>query len=551
MDPRILATGGVRASPPVDTDPQLPDLSNQSPQYQDRDLLGEDAALNGAASALLSAAELGALSLVARTLGAAERFEEARLADGFAPVLQSPERVEYHAAYHALMARSMAEGLHAPEPAGDALAAYTRAARLHLVAQIESGHLASPILSHAAPAALSGQPDLEAAWLPLLRRRGYDTSDRPFVLKSAVTVGMATTERQGGSDLRTNTLRAERGDGGFVLSGEKSFVSAPMSDAFVVTAQARGGPTAFLMPRFRPDDSRNGIRIRALHRTLGHRSNAAAEIELERAFAFRIGEEGRGVATVLRMAAAVRLDCAIVSAGLMRACLARAVHHARSRRAYGSALVDQPAMRAALADLALEVEGATALVMRLALAVDRSARDAGEEALVRFGIPAAKYLVCKLGPQVAAEAMECFGGAGYLEASGMPRLVRDMPAAALWEGPGSVVALDVRRAAERDPDTARELLAALGEVARGLPGVAAAVSTVIADLSDSEGEGRARRAAELLGRMIAVAALAELAPRPVVEAYARLRLAGREYGTYGASGALLPEALLIERAMQA
>lgn len=549
MDPRNIATGGAYASP-VDFDPNFSDLPNQPPAYQDRDLLGEDAALHGAAFALMDPAELGALSLFARTFGAADRIEEARLADAFAPVLQSPERVEYHAAYHALMARSMAEGLHAPPGEGAVLAAYGRASRLHLAAQIESGHLAAPILTHAAPAALAEHPDLEASWLPLLRRRSYDPSDRPFVVKDAVTIGMATTERQGGSDLRSNAVRAERGDGGFVLTGAKSFVSAPMSDAFIVAAQAPGGPTAFLLPRYRPDDRRNGIRILALHQTLGQRSNAAAEIELDRAFAFRIGGEGRGIATVLKMAAAIRLDCAIVSAGLMRACLARAVHHSKSRRAYGSALVDQPAMRAALADLALEVEGATAVVMRLALAVDRSSRDAGEDALVRFGVPAAKYLVCKLGPQVAAEAMECCGGAGFVEASGMPRLFRDMPAAALWEGPGSIVALDVRRNAERDPEMARELLAAIAEVCRGLPGVAAATSTVVSDLADSEGENRARRSAELLGRLIAVAALAELAPRPIAEAYARLRLAGREYGTYGASGALLPEALLIERAMQ-
>jgi putative acyl-CoA dehydrogenase len=543
----LRAVGGL--GPPTALDTHFADFPNQPPAYENHDLLGEDAALHGAVSALLEPVDVASVTRLARALGSAEHFEQARLANATPPRLAAGA-IEFHPAYQALTARSVGEGLHAYGD-GQPYAAYARAARLHLTAQVDCGHLAPFVTTHAAPRALAQEPELALDWLPLLHTREYETGGPPADGKRPAFVGFAFAEEQGGSDLRSNATRADPADGGWVVTGSKCAVSTPHADAFFVTAQTRLGPTCFLVPRDRPDGSRNAIEIVRLKEMSGLRSGAVAELNFDGALGRSVGDEGRGIATVFGMLDSTRLDSATISAGLMRAGLARAVHYARYRRVFGATLSDQAAMRSVLADLALEVEGATAIVMRLALAVDRSGRDAGEAALVRFGASATKYLLCKVAPAVIAEAMECLGGEGCSEASGMPRLYRDAPANALWEGPGSLLALDTRRTTRDDLDTARELLAALADVARGLPGVAAAASAVIADISDPDGESRARRSAELLGRLIAVAALAELAPRPVTEAYARLRLAGRHYATYGASGAPLPEALLIERAMRA
>jgi len=320
-------------------------------------------------------------------------------------------------------------------------------------------------MTYASVPVLREHPDLAAAWLPAVTARAYDPRLRPVPSKAGALVGMAMTEKQGGSDVRANTTRAvpDGSDGrtAYRLTGHKWFCSAPMSDGFLVLAQAPGGLSCFLLPRVLPDGARNAVRLQRLKDKLGNRSNASAEIELDGALAWRVGDEGRGVATIARMVALTRLDCVLGTAALLRQGTAQAVHHARHRAAFGRLLADQPLMRNVLADLALESEAATTLGLRLAAGVER-----GETEFVRIGTALGKYLVCKRGPGVLAEALECLGGNGYVEESVLPRLYREAPVNSVWEGSGNVNALDVLRALQRDPGTADALLAEVA-LARG------------------------------------------------------------------------------------
>ena len=322
----------------------------------------------------------------------------------------------------------------------------TRGARFYMAAQVETGHLCPITMTRAAVAALAVEPALVAKLMPKIMSRRYDPRFRPWWEKTGITLGMGMTERQGGTDVRTNTTRAEPAGEGYAVNGQKWFMSAPMCDAFLVLAQAPGGLTCFLMPRFRPDGSVNGLHFQRLKDKLGNRSNASSEVEFADAFAWRVGEEGRGVRTIINMVQLTRLDCAIASAGIMRMALAQAIHHARSSHRVSEAPVDQPMMRAVLADMALEVEAATALVMRLARSFDLAASDPHEAARARLLTPAVKYWVCKTAPGFIYEAMECLGGNGYVEESILPRLYREAPVNAIWEGSGNVMCLDVLRA---------------------------------------------------------------------------------------------------------
>jgi putative acyl-CoA dehydrogenase len=515
---------------------------NQSPPFADLDLFATDAALRGALAAGGLAGEFAALSAFGKQWGAAEAFELGRLANENEPRLHaiSPrgkriDFVEFHPAYHELMRRSMAAGLHVSTWEGRPHA--VRAAQVFMAYQVESGHICPITMTHAALAALQAEPELHAQWRPAVAGRAYDPRQAPWRDKTAVTLGMAMTERQGGTDVRSNQTRAVRAGEFYEIHGDKWFMSAPMSDAFLTLAQADGGLTCFLVPRLRPDATLNGLRLQRLKDKLGDRSNASSEAVFEGALAQRVGEEGRGLPTILAMVQMTRLDCAVASAGLMRFGLAQATHHTRHRRAFGRRLLDLPAMRSLLAHLALEVEANTALVIRLARAFDAAALDAGERAYARLLTPAVKFLVCKTAPGFLYECMECLGGNGYVEDWPLARAYRAAPVNAIWEGSGNVMALDVLRAVRRDPEAASAVIANLrGPMTEG----------VIDDLIRRPSEGLARRAAERLARAAALAALRDSAPA-VADAYEAAHLATGSGALWGAMDLAGSETLLVER----
>ena len=424
-----------------------------------------------------------------------------------------------------------------------------RSALHYLTSGVEAGHLCPVTMTHAGIAALAAAPEHLMKLMPLVSSRIYDASFRPFWEKQGATLGMGMTEKQGGSDVRANTTRAERiAKDEYEITGHKWFLSAPMCDAFLVLAQAAGGLTCFLMPRFRPDGTLNALRLQRLKDKLGNRSNASSEVEFAKAFAWRIGEEGRGVQTIIEMVQLTRLDCISASAGLMRMGLALAMHHARHRSAFQRKLVDQPAMRSTLADLALSLEGAAAIVLRLAQAFDRAGEDASQAAYARLITPAVKFAVCKAAPGFLYETMECLGGNGYVEESPLPRLYREAPVNAIWEGSGNVMALDVLRAASRDSDAARGVLAELSRETRGLPGVEASVLRVETGLARSDAEVSARVVTQELATLASVAALAQCAPATIVEAFARTRLL-RSNALFGTADLASECEELLERAL--
>ena len=336
---------------------------------------------------------------------------------------------------------------------------------------------------------------------------------------------------------------------GYTITGHKWFMSAPMCDAFLVLAQAPGGLTCFLMPRFRPDGSVNALRLQRLKDKLGNRSNASSEVEFVQAFAWRVGEEGRGVRTIIEMVQLTRIDCVISSAGMMRMALAQALHHARHRTVFQKHLADQPMMGTLLADMALEVEGATALTMRLCRSFDLAASDAKEAARARLLTPAVKYWVCKTAPGFIYEAMECLGGNGYVEETPLARLYREAPVNAIWEGSGNVMCLDVLRALSREGEAARAVLADLVRQCGDLPGAKEAAAFIAKTLSGADGEAQARAAVERLALLAAAAALTESAPS-VAEPFARARLLARRGGTFGTADLSVPEVtMLSDRAL--
>jgi len=373
--------------------------------------------------------------------------------------------------------------------------------------------------------------------VPKVVSRDYDSVFRPWTEKRGMTLGMGMTEKQGGTDVRANTTTATPAGEGYSIVGHKWFFSAPMSDAFLVLAQAPGGLTCFLMPRFRPDGSVNALRFQRLKDKLGNRSNASSEVEFMDAFAWRVGAEGAGIRTILQMVQLTRLDCAVASSGLMRMALAQAVHHCRYRKVFDKRLYDQPLMRAVLADMALEVEGAVAFVMRLSRALDRAGDDAQEAAYARLLTPVAKYRICKLAPGFAFEAMECLGGNGYVEESLLPRLYRESPVNAIWEGSGNVMCLDVLRALKRDDEIAP--IAALADDA----GIAASNF-------QAPNESDARSFVERLAILASTSALRSSAPAAIADAFLKTRFANRHGAIYGASN--LDEStteLLLQRAL--
>src|SRR5947209_12163312 len=540
---------------------RIDEVLNQSPPYVDVNLYESDRPLQDAAMANGGEGDASALSDFGEHWGTAEMFDLARAANEHPPELKAfdakgfrRDAIEFHPAYHQFMSESIAAGLAASIWREDATpmgtpAQVLRAARFYMAAQIETGHLCPVTMTHAAVAALTLERELVAKLMPKITSRRYDPRFRPWWEKRGITLGMGMTEKQGGTDVRANTTHAEPAGDGYAITGHKWFMSAPMCDAFLVLAQASGGLTCFLMPRFRPDGPVNGLHFQRLKDKLGNRSNASSEVEFTGAFAWPVGEEGRGVRTIINMVQLTRLDCAIASAAIMRMALAQALHHARHRSVFQKALVEQPLMRAVLADIAIEVEAATALVLRLARSFDLAAGDAQEEARARLLTPAVKYWVCKTAPALVYEAMECLGGNGYVEENLLPRLYREAPVNAIWEGSGNVMCLDVLRALASEPALMSAVLDAVRRETQGLPGASATAIFIQEAFSGKEPEARARLAVGQLALLAAAAALRECAPA-VAEIFARTRLHEPHGGMLGTSKLGSDEArLLLDRAL--
>lgn len=536
------------------TDRRLSDdqAFNQSPPFVDVNLFTSDTALQEAVRREGAAQAYENLSAFGGLVGSAASLELGRLANEHPPQLESfdprgdrIDLVEFHPAYHQLMAISTAQGLHCstwehllagtrPKPG----AHVARCAGSYMAAQMEAGHCCPITMTHAAIASLRHAPSIARDLVAKILSRSYDPGIAPIGEKSAITLGMGMTERQGGTDVRANTTRAEPIDGrgpgrAYAITGHKWFLSAPMSDAFLVLAQAEGGLSCFLLPRLTTDGALNGLRLQRLKDKLGNRSNASAEVEFDRAEGLLVGEEGRGIPTIIDMVTLTRLDCAVSSAGLMRQALARAIHHARHRSVFQRRLIDQPLMAQVLADMALDVEAATALAFRLARAFDGEGES--EAPYRRLMTPVTKYWVCKTAPSLAYEAMECLGGNGYVEDGGFPRLYREVPVNAIWEGSGNVMCLDVLRVIEREPETLDKVLAEVETIASVEPRLKKAVIK-IKELARGvrHDQGAARTFVELLALAGAAALLASYAPNAVSDAFLATRLQGSWRNTYGA-----------------
>ena len=502
-------------------------VENQPPAIAGYDALACDPALTDAVTREGAGTALPTLGRLATLVASEEAREHARLAEAHSPVLHTHDRyghrvdeVEFHPSWHWLMRTSVGWGLHgAPWVAEPGTGAHVaRAAGFYLMGQLESGHCCPISMTYAAVPALRNNPELAAAYEPGLRSTTYDFGLAEPSTKAGLLAGMSMTEKQGGSDVRAGTTQAQPGaDGTYRLTGHKWFTSAPMNDVFLTLAQAPGGLTCFVLPRILPDGTRNAIRLQRLKNKLGNRSNASAELEYAGAVGWRLGEEGRGVATIIDMVSMTRLDCVLGSAAITRAALTEAAHHVQHRSAFGSRLADTPLMQAVIADLALESEAATALAMRLAGAVDR-----GEEALLRLALPASKYLVCKRTPSVVAEALECLGGNGFVEESGMPRLYREAPLNSIWEGSGNVTALDVLRAVTREPDSVDAVLAEIDAATGTDTWFDRGVRELRTELRSRE-ERRARRLAEMLALCLQGSLLLRFAPEEVSSAFVSAR----------------------------
>lgn len=537
-------------------------VTNQAPPLVGYDVFAADKALTEGVERHLEPSltaevreELGGLG---RAAGSTQALEWGVLANGNPPTLHTHDRyghrvdeVEFHPSWHRLMAKGVAAGLTSAwsRPGGH----LRRAAAFLVWSQVEAGHTCPLSMTHAAVPALRADPALAAEWEPRLTSMVYDAGLRPAATKAGVVFGMGMTEKQGGSDVRANTTRATplAEDGTYELTGHKWFCSAPMSDGFLVLAQAPEGLTCFLLPRVLEDGTRNPFAIQRLKDKLGNRSNASAEVEFDGTWARRVGEEGRGVRTIIEMVAATRLDCVLGSAAIMRQAVAQAIHHCTYREAFGGRLVDKPLMRNVLADLALESEAATTLALRLAAAQD-AVQDTGSEqerAFLRIAVPAAKYWVTKRCTPMAAEALECLGGNGYVEESGMPRLLRESPLNSIWEGSGNVQALDVLRALQREPQALNAFLQEVGRARGADHRLDGAIKDLLTELADLEGiEARARRVVERIALVLQGSLLVRHAPPEVADAFCASRLGG----DWGAAFGTLPHSLdlrsVVERA---
>ena len=542
-------------------------VTNQVPPLVGHSLLAADPALEEGLRRWSSPAAYEDIAVLGELAGRPEAQQAGELANTHTPVLRTHaptgeriDEVEFHPSWHQLMDAAVANGLTASpwtEPAGTG-AHVRRAAGFIVWSQVEAGHLCPVSMTYAAVPALRANPELASAWVPKLASREYDFGLRPVAGKRGAIAGMGMTEKQGGSDVRANSTLATAVRGGplgggdtYRLTGHKWFLSAPMSDAFLVLAQTEAGPTCFLVPRVLDDDSRNPFALQRLKDKLGNRSNASSEVELDGTWGVRVGDEGRGVRTIIDMVASTRLDCVLGSTATMRQAVARAVHHSRHRAAFGALLVDQPLMRNVLVDLALETEAATTLSLRLAHAVDE-----GDSAFSRLAVAVSKYWVCKRTAPVVAEALECLGGNGYVEENGLARLYREAPLNSIWEGSGNVNALDVLRTVSREPAAVEafvgEIKGGLGHSA-ALDGAITGVVDVVRYAGTPDAAVGARRVVETLAVTLQAALLAQHAPSEVSDAFVASRLAGGHGHTLGTLDALVVKGSadrILERALR-
>ncbi len=523
---------------------------NQPPPLEGYDLFGENRPLVEALHREGAGWAEDRCRAVGRELGG-EPLEWGRLANEHPPTLRTHDRfgerideVEFHPAWHALMELGVENALHALSWREQRAGAHVARAALFITfSQAEAGAGCPLSMTHAAVPALRAQPDLLAEWEPRLTSLAYEPDLRPPGEKAGALCGMALTERQGGSDVRTNETTAESAGGeAWALTGAKWFCSAPMCDAFLVLAQAPGGLSCYLVPRVLASGERNAIRIERLKDKLGNRSNASAEIALDGAWGSLVGEEGRGVATIVEMVNHTRLDCVLGSTALLRRAIAEATHHSAHRVAFGRKLADQPLMQNVLADLCLESEAATTAAMRLARAYDEA-----DLAFRRLATAVLKYWVCKLTPAVVAEALECLGGNGYVEESVLPRLYRESPLNSLWEGAGNVNCLDVLRAMEREPETVEAFLDELDLAAGGDRRLDRAVEALRAELTQPE-EARARILVERMALALQGSLLVRSGNPAVADAFCASRLGGNSGRAYGTLPSGLDLATILDRA---
>ncbi|MFE9724158.1 acyl-CoA dehydrogenase family protein [Streptomyces sp. NPDC005794] len=538
--------------------PSTHTVTNQAPPLVGYDVFAADRALTEAVERHLAPGILDEareeLSVLGRSAGSFQAQEWGAQANENPPKLRTHDRyghrvdeVDFHPAWHRLLGHAVTAGL--TDAWGRQGGHVRRAAGFLVWTQAEAGHGCPLSMTHAAVPALRTDPALAAEWEPLLTSHVYEEGLRPASRKAGVLFGMGMTEKQGGTDVRSNTTRAEplAGDGEYLLTGHKWFCSAPMSDGFLVLAQAPGGLSCFLVPRVLPDGARNPFAIQRLKDKLGNRSNASGEVEFDGTWARRVGEEGRGVRTIIEMVAATRLDCVLGSAALMRQAVAQAVHHSAYRSAFGGLLIEKPLMRNVLADLALESEAATTLGLRLAAAYDADTEE--ERAFLRIAVPTAKYWVTKRCTAVVGEALECLGGNGYVEESGMPRLLREAPLNSIWEGSGNVQALDVLRALQREPQALNAFLTEVGEARGADHRLDAAIKDLLTELADLDAvEARARRLVERMALVLQGSLLLRWAPPEVADAFCASRLGGDWGSAFGTLPHSLDLATVVARA---
>jgi putative acyl-CoA dehydrogenase len=530
------------------------EVRNTVAPFENINLYAADPALQEALLREGGGAQAESLHALGAQLGRAEVLDLARLANLHGPKLHNfdgngnrIDEVEFHPAWHGLMALLIEQGAHASPWLGGEGAQVARAARYILFGQVENGSQCPVTMTYACVPALKQAPRIAAKWLPKILSAEYDPRSLPVEQKRGAIIGMGMTEKQGGSDVRANTTRAEpmppsearalfgeEGEDVFRIVGHKWFFSAPQSDAHLILAQTdEAGLSCFFLPRYLPDGARNQIRVQRLKDKLGNRSNASAEVEFTGAYGWLVGKQGRGIPTILEMGGHTRLDCVLGSAGTMRAALTHALHHARRRVAFGRPLAGQPLMQNVLADLALESEAATAFAMRLARCFDRS-DDPAQALLARVLTPAGKYWICKRGPAFGAEAMEVVGGSGYVEDGPLARLYRELPVNSIWEGSGNVMCLDLLRAFGKTPAARDALAAELSLAGNADTFYVAYKTTLLADLAEAQtDEFGARVLAERVVLAVQAGLLLRHAPEFVSSAFIASRLAREPGGAFG------------------
>lgn len=534
------------------------EVFNQSRALENTNLFDEDLALRQLLNTYAPSADLGQLSAYGERCGSAEVIGWGFDANEFKPQFDSHDRfghrvdaVRFHPAYHQLMDMALTQGIHAMPWDGSTEHAHVqRAAYSYMQSQVEAGHGCPLTMTFAAVPTLKLTPSIAEQWLPKVLNRGYDPSNKPYFEKQSVTIGMGMTEKQGGSDVRANTSTAtplgERGPGElYSVTGHKWFMSAPMCDAFLMLAQSEGGLSCFLVPRWQPDGKKNSLFVQRLKNKMGNVSNASSEVEMRGAQGWMVGEEGRGVPAIIEMVALTRFDCMVGSSAGQRQAVAQAAHHAAARKAFGKRLIDQPLMQNVLADLQLEVEGSLAMTLRMAAALD--ANTAAEKTLLRLGSAVGKFWICKRTPYHAYEAMECLGGNGVIENCIMPRLYREAPINAIWEGSGNIQALDVLRAFTKSPEVCERWFEELA-LAEGKSAVldehVAMLKQELRDLQNAE--YRARHLVEQLALCFQSAMLLLHGDANVAQAFIASRLS-RPHGVYGCLPVDCDAAAIVDR----